>query len=1145
MKRSSKRLWSVLLTLAMLLSIAPVSAYAAGPWWGWLGGDTEPYSSGSYVAYYYVLDPTVSDGDSRNVDNFIFIGKGSVSNQLGAPDSGYNKGGIVSIDDNNKSYMTVPKSETQTFGTRPNQVFWTTYPNITHDGQEYVYKGKDPAGTSSTYSIVWYRYSSSTGYNIYDHGKDRDYRFDESTYCWHVDGRIEFSDKVSVTYLVCFPGDSTPSSVSSKGEKIPSATYTSYKEEGTAFSEFGKPNMSDKIEDSAGNKYNFKGWYSDASCTTPIEDNTEINESITAYGKYEKIDESKPSSITVEVYVDGDKVILTDDNLRQYLIGISVAPGTLDNGEVTVSKDGSLTVPFKYSVYDAVDLKISLNENYALQGAAGSFIYGEGWKNPMFYDGGWIIDNIDGGSTLKLYLNTLYSVKYYLDGSETGAPSDTEKYVTGQGVSVTTITAESFNPEQHDVAVSGTLRNPSLNYELELEGVPTGYTGWYKTDRYEDEDMHTAPYTGTAIATAAGADKVVDCYGKKNTYTVSYQLTSTDNPTDSTLPVAASHYAGDQVTVAGRLTTNETEKNGVSGTWTFNGWTSTDVTVTDGKFTMPERNVVFTGSWKFTANTHNITINYVDEDSGILKTAYSTTQNDGDYYSFTVSSDKIPLTITNDNGQYVFDHFAAGSAALSGTLKGDVTITAVYLLDSDKDGTPDAYEATVTYKIVNGTWSDDTSADKTEKFTLKTFDTTTNTWKANDPTLGDTIPTGMKPGEAYLADGSWDETISADTEVTGDVTYTYSFNTAKAPGLSVEKSVVSVGGVEVAGGVIPAAIAGDVIEYKIVITNTGNVPLADVQVSDNLWTAGTTITVGSEVEQLTDTAYTIGELAVGGSVTISYNYTVKATDESKVKNTATASADGNVTGSDTATEVVVYDPVTPPVTPSEPDYKPEWLNTEDHYAYIIGYEDGTVRPYGSITRAETATIFFRLLTDEAREECWTETNSYTDVSRGDWYNTAVSTLSRLGILGGYEDGTFRPNSGITRAEFAKIAVNFFEYEGIEAENVFTDVAHGSWYEDFVAAAAEIGLIEGYEDGSFRPESGITRAEACTIINRTLGRAPDKGHLLPESEMLTWPDNPESAWYYAQIQEATNSHEYKWLGAIEQWLKKLPERDWAA
>ena len=238
-------------------------------------------------------------------------------------------------------------------------------------------------------------------------------------------------------------------------------------------------------------------------------------------------------------------------------------------------------------------------------------------------------------------------------------------------------------------------------------------------------------------------------------------------------------------------------------------------------------------------------------------------------------------------------------------------------------------------------------------------------------------------------------------------------------------------------------------------------------------------------------------------------------------------------------------PYIPPVTPSEPDYKPEWLNTEDHYAYIIGYEDGTVRPNGSITRAEVATIFFRLLTDETREQYWSSTNNYTDVKAGDWFNNAVSTLSRMGILGGYADGTFRPDATITRAEFAKIAVSFFKYKDIASENIFTDVVRGSWYESFVTAAAEIGLIEGYEDGSFRPESGITRAEACTIINRTLGRAPDKGHLLPESEMLTWPDNPESAWYYAQIQEATNSHEYKWLGAIEQWTAKLPERDWTA
>ena len=237
-------------------------------------------------------------------------------------------------------------------------------------------------------------------------------------------------------------------------------------------------------------------------------------------------------------------------------------------------------------------------------------------------------------------------------------------------------------------------------------------------------------------------------------------------------------------------------------------------------------------------------------------------------------------------------------------------------------------------------------------------------------------------------------------------------------------------------------------------------------------------------------------------------------------------------------------PVTPPVTPSEPDYKPEGLNTKDHFAYIIGYEDGTVRPNGSITRAEVATIFFRLLTDETREQYWSSTNSYTDVKAGDWFNNAVSTLSRMGILGGYADGTFRPNASITRAEFAKIAVSFFKYKDIAAENIFADVAPGSWYESFIAAAAEIGLIEGYEDGTFRPNSSITRAEACTIINRTLNRAPEKDHLLPEAEMNVWPDNPYTAWFYADMQEATNSHEYKRLGDIEQWLEKLPERDWA-
>ena len=244
--------------------------------------------------------------------------------------------------------------------------------------------------------------------------------------------------------------------------------------------------------------------------------------------------------------------------------------------------------------------------------------------------------------------------------------------------------------------------------------------------------------------------------------------------------------------------------------------------------------------------------------------------------------------------------------------------------------------------------------------------------------------------------------------------------------------------------------------------------------------------------------------------------------------------------------ILVWDEYNTPITPiPEPDNSPVGLNTEDHVAYIIGYEDGTVRPGTNITRAEVATIFFRLLTDETRESYWSQSSGFTDVASEAWYNNAVSTLTRAGILDGYEDGSFRPNASITRAEFTKIAVSFFKHAGGASSNPFNDVPDSAWYAEFVKAAAELGLIDGYEDGTFRPNAPITRAEACTIVNRTLGRAPDKDNLLPEHEMLTWPDNSRDAWYYAQIQEATNSHDYQWLGAIELWTAKLAERDWDA
>ena len=247
------------------------------------------------------------------------------------------------------------------------------------------------------------------------------------------------------------------------------------------------------------------------------------------------------------------------------------------------------------------------------------------------------------------------------------------------------------------------------------------------------------------------------------------------------------------------------------------------------------------------------------------------------------------------------------------------------------------------------------------------------------------------------------------------------------------------------------------------------------------------------------------------------------------------------------------EPWWPPIDPGDDDddggdgeFVPKWLNIDDHYAYIIGYEDGTVRPQGNITRAEVATIFFRLLTDEVREEYWSTVSGYTDVKAGDWYNNAISTLSDLGIITGYEDGTFRPNASISRAEFVTIATRFFDYTA-EYEGTFSDVSYSSWYADFVQAAVDMGLVNGYENGTFRPNASITRAEAVAIVNRVLLRRPDADHLLPWSVMNTFSDNVlESAWYYEDIQEATNSHDYEWLkSGVEDWTEKLPERDWAA
>lgn len=224
----------------------------------------------------------------------------------------------------------------------------------------------------------------------------------------------------------------------------------------------------------------------------------------------------------------------------------------------------------------------------------------------------------------------------------------------------------------------------------------------------------------------------------------------------------------------------------------------------------------------------------------------------------------------------------------------------------------------------------------------------------------------------------------------------------------------------------------------------------------------------------------------------------------------------------------------------------ELLEKEIHFNYVIGYTDGTIRPGNNISRAEVATIFFRLLTDEAREQYNKTTTSYSDIKDGAWCCRAVATLTNAGVINGYTDGTFRPNAPITRAELATIIARFAKLD--VNTKTFSDI-NGHWAQKNIELAAGNGWINGYEDGTFRPNNNITRAETFAMINRVLDRQTENvSDLLPTSEMNMWSDNMnENAWYYKDIQEATNYHKCDRVdqSTYEKWTEKVPDIDWAS
>ncbi len=301
-----------------------------------------------------------------------------------------------------------------------------------------------------------------------------------------------------------------------------------------------------------------------------------------------------------------------------------------------------------------------------------------------------------------------------------------------------------------------------------------------------------------------------------------------------------------------------------------------------------------------------------------------------------------------------------------------------------------------------------------------------------------------------------------------------------------------------------------------------------------------TITAGSAegIAPVTCDKYTVEGLATGDKVD-SVKLTGIQSEPGESPNVASDAVIKNAKGEDvTANYKITYvDGVLKAI---------EVLNKEIHFNYVIGYTDGTIRPSNNISRAEVATIFFRLLTDEARTQYDKTTSSFSDIKDGAWCCRAVSTLTNMGIIKGYTDGTFQPNKSITRAELATIIARFAKLD--VNTKTFSDIT-GHWAQKNIELAAGNGWINGYEDGTFRPNNNITRAETFAMINRVLDRQTESvSDLLPTSDMNMWSDNMnENAWYYKDVQEATNYHKCDRVGdsVYEKWTEKVPDIDWAS
>ena len=636
------------------------------------------------------------------------------------------------------------------------------------------------------------------------------------------------------------------------------------------------------------------------------------------------------------------------------------------------------------------------------------------------------------------------------------------------------------------------------------------FSGW-------TENVGTTDYSGDEIVTPITFTGTWDFTPKPDTtYRVVYEWGGNDDvPKNVTLPKDSNSYESEEEAQNAMdktftsTSTSTAQKDGKEGLWTFSGWAPSDPVAS----TTEENTevITFTGRWTFVEKVVNVTYNWGND---VPSDVVSRKPADTAYNSVDAAKADMDKTFTSASTSNAPKGNIAGSWTFSGWAEKITTSpdgnTVLIALTGSWNFTPSEIK-TITGVLNTLVW---------KEFKSQHGYSTEGTFTA----IAKVMPVHPKINSyaAEVDESSDNNTNTPGTDnaktFTGTVNLktgeTRAFNFSAGEGVAdvLEPSTYyAVWISEVEGNL--SKVTYDTTKYFLTFdtfdTNENN------EVSN--------IRIAKEKDSEND--HPKPEPVEGTTITFHNIYTYKRHHSS--------SDGGNGDGKKEEKPTVEIK-----------DDDALGLNNTDHFAYIVGYGNGEVRPQNSITRAEVAAIFFRLLEDDVRDANYTRQNKFTDVSNDAWYCSAVSTLSAMGIISGYPDATFRPNASITRAEFAAIATRF-DVNGDKTPASFNDIA-GHWAKDEIAVAANNGWVNGYEDGSFRPQNKITRAETMSLVNRVLNRKPETAEDLLEN-MTKWTDNADTnAWYYLAVQEATNSHyyEYKENSQYEKWTELRETRDWS-